>query len=223
MASGAPFISCYYAFAEMFGQMIARRAGYASPLDLPLHLSALAGKCHSPRIRVRVRWWSVACVCSLVLRRKGGCGAGLAVAITTPLEILRQRGLTEWHHWNQTKEVLLSQGFIQVSLRTTTAALPRGTWRLTLKLMWIHTGGEIGQVAVQAGTAGQVVPGGTPVGCEEGHLRLLQAGHHPRHQGRRPRLHPPMNERATKRALIRGDPTRREHSRIVIEQHCRRV
>lgn len=85
VASGAPFISCYYAFAEMFGQMIAHRAGYASPLDLPLHLSALAG----------------------------GCGAGLAVAITTPLEILRQRGLTEWHHWNQTKEVLLSQGFVQ--------------------------------------------------------------------------------------------------------------
>jgi hypothetical protein len=43
----------------------------------------------------------------------------LAVAITTPLEILRQRGLTEWHHWNQTKEVLLSQGFIQVTPRTT--------------------------------------------------------------------------------------------------------
>jgi hypothetical protein len=38
----------------------------------------------------------------------------LAVAITTPLEILRQRGLTEWRHWNQTKEVLLDQGFIQV-------------------------------------------------------------------------------------------------------------
>lgn len=35
------------------------------------------------------------------------------MAITTPLEILRQRGLTEWHHWNQTKEVLLSQGFVQ--------------------------------------------------------------------------------------------------------------
>ncbi len=79
------------------------------------------------------------CVCSLSLHRKGGCGAGLAVAITTPVEILRQRGLTEWHHWNQTKEVLHSQGFIQVSHCTTTAALPSGTWRLTLKLLWGST------------------------------------------------------------------------------------
>lgn len=137
VASGAPFISCYYAFAEMFGQMIAHRAGYASPLDLPLHLSALAGTFHSPRVRVRVRW-CVACVCSLGLHRKGGCGAGLAVAITTPLEILRQRGLTEWHHWNQTKEVLLSQGFVQVTPRTTPAALHRGTWRLTEAVVGPH-------------------------------------------------------------------------------------
>ena len=43
VVSGGPFISCYYAFAELFGQMIARRTGYASPIDLPLHLSALAG------------------------------------------------------------------------------------------------------------------------------------------------------------------------------------
>jgi hypothetical protein len=47
----------------------------------------------------------------------------LAVAITTPLEILRQRGLTEWRHWNQTKEVLLDQGFIQVP-RTRTPCIP---------------------------------------------------------------------------------------------------
>jgi len=85
VASGAPFISCYYASAEMFGQMIARRYGYASAADLPIHLNALTG----------------------------GCGAALAVVVTTPCEILRQRLLTEWKNWNQTKEVLLREGPVQ--------------------------------------------------------------------------------------------------------------
>lgn len=35
------------------------------------------------------------------------------MAITTPLEILRQRGITEWKHWHETKQVLRAEGIIQ--------------------------------------------------------------------------------------------------------------
>lgn len=86
--------------------MIARRTGFASPADLPLHLSALAGIC------VKAIWSNLA-VLSYSLVHVGGCGAGVAVAVTTPLEILRQRGLTEWMHRHETKHVFLSQGLIQ--------------------------------------------------------------------------------------------------------------
>jgi hypothetical protein len=83
VAAGVPFLTTYYATSDIVGNRVAK---------------------WNQTTMAQLNWYHQIFI--------GGFSAALSVGITTPIEYMRHRLLTEWHHREQTIEIYRNSGFI---------------------------------------------------------------------------------------------------------------
>jgi hypothetical protein len=83
VSAGVPFLTGYYALSDVVGSRVARWK-----------------KCTIPQLS----WYHQVFI--------GGISAALSIAITTPVEYMRHRVITEWQHRETTMKIYKESGFI---------------------------------------------------------------------------------------------------------------